>query len=203
MGTDALGMAFESACLVRCARSLAPVPARRREVRLTTVPRPAGPLAEFGHPAAADRLAGRLAALGFAATTEMHTGGVARTYELQRVLVPEHERAALERRLTVAWQWGRQQLLADGPRVPLATDHTRRLTLARYAWQAALLAGGPRRRAGTLRVKLGDPETAEVLLRGARLIGVSGEVIRRQGCFAVAVANSAVPLLTTAPHLRP
>ncbi|MBM2619656.1 hypothetical protein JIG36_29350 [Actinoplanes sp. LDG1-06] len=175
-------------------------------MQLTAVPREPStggePLAEFGSPQPAARLTLLLTGLGFTAVAETRVGGVARQYELQRVLVPEAERAQLNRRMTVAWQWGRQQLLDTETRGSLASVHSRRVAVARYAWQAVLLAGAPRRRAGELRVKLGDPETADLLVRGARIIGVTGEVIRRQGCFVVAVANAAVPLLTTAPTTR-
>jgi hypothetical protein len=163
-----LPAAFESACLLRCAAT------------------PADPvLAEFDHRDAADRLASLLTGLGCAADQETRTGGGRRRYDLHRVLVPQPRPTG--RMLAAAWRQGRQALLSTETLGASSPRHTQRLTLAHAAWRAAMLAGGRRRRGDLLWVRLGDQEMAAVLVRAARLIGVSTEVSRRPGCFMVAV----------------
>jgi hypothetical protein len=180
--------AFESACLIRCANLGTPFAPRRPSFGSGPAA-DAEAVAEFDQRAAAERLTSLLTGLGYAATSEVRAGGGVRRYEVHRVLVPEREQPAMRRAMTTVWERGRRLLDDD--------QHTRRITLSRTAWQAALLAGGSRRRAGTLRVCLGDPELAGILVRGTRLIGVPGEVTRRPGCIVVSVANASVPLLVT------
>jgi len=197
-------MAFEATCLVRCANLTTPPPAPRRpKAHAATVQPGLEPaLAEFSQQEAALRLTSLLTDLGWTASCEVHVGGGVRRYQVYRVLVPEEQNAAAERMMTTGWQWGRNQLLATDPASATARHHARRVTLARAAWQAAMLAGGSRRRAGAMRICLADQEMAGILVRGTCLIGVAGELTRRPGCFVVAVSNAAVPLLTTS-RLQP
>ncbi|MCU7726215.1 hypothetical protein ODJ79_21010 [Actinoplanes sp. KI2] len=170
----ALPTAFEAACLVGCALAQG---------------RPAAVI-EFDRGDAAGRLTLLLTRLGVAAEHEVQSGGGRRRYDLQRVHVPEAQRAATARMIAAAWRQGRQALLGDQALGASSPRHAQRLTLAHAAWRAALLAGGRRRRGDLTSVRLGDHEMAAVLVRAARLLDVATEVSRRPGCVMVAVAGA-------------
>ena len=167
----ALPTAFEAACLVRCAFAQG---------------RPQAVI-EFDRGDAAGRLTSLLTRLGVAAAHEVQTGGGRRRYDLQRVRVPEMQRAATGRMMAAAWRQGRQALLGNETLGASSPRHAQRVTLAHAAWRAALLAGGRRKRGALMSVRLGDQEMAAVLVRAARLLDVATEVSRRPGCFMVAV----------------
>lgn len=206
---DALPTAFESACLVQCT-DVTRSPGRRRP-QWHAAPVPLSPaaaaLAEFDQKDAAVRLASLLTDLGYAAGREVRTGGGRRRYDLQRVLVPEPQRAAANRMMAAAWRQGRQALLGTDPLGSSAPRHAQRVALARAAWRAALLAGGRRLRADILWVRLGDHDMAAVLVRAARLMGVTAEVTSRPGCLLVTVPAATAPVLlgipTPADHGHP
>jgi hypothetical protein len=179
----ALPAAFESACLIRCA----------------DVGRPLGALAEFDQKDAAVRLSALLTDLGFAAAREVRTGGGRRQYHLERVSVLEPQRPAADRTMAAGWHQGRLVLLHAEALGASALRAQRRTALAHAAWRAALLAGGRRRRAGQLCVRLRDHEMAAMLVRAARLIGVAAAVTNRPGCLAVTVDAATGPRLTTVP----
>jgi len=194
---DALPTAFELACLVHCA-DLTRLPGRRRP-EWQAPPMPALPLAaalaEFDQPDAAARLASLLTDLGFTATCEVRSGGGRRRYDVQRVLAPETQRAATNRMMAAAWRQGRLALLGTDPLGSSSPRNAQRVTLARAGWRAALLAGGRQLRTNLLWVRLGDHEMAAVLVRAARLLGVTAELTRRPGCLRVTVSAAAAPLL--------
>jgi hypothetical protein len=202
---DALPTAFEAACLIRCT-DVTRLPGRRRPA-WPAAPVPAAPvataLAEFDQKDAAVRLASLLAGLGYTASREVHTDGGRRRYDVQRVLVPEPQRIATNRLMAAAWRHGRRVLLGTDPLGSSSPRHAQRVTLARVAWRAALLAGGRQLRADVLWVRLGDPEMAAVLVRAARLMGVTAEVTRRPGCLLVTVSAADAPLLAIPAAGRP
>jgi hypothetical protein len=193
----ALPAAFESACLIRCA-DLSLQPGRRAAVE------PPAALAEFDSQDAASRLTALLTSLGCAASREVRTGGGRRRYTLQRIEVPEAQRGPARRMMAAAWRQGRLALLSTEPLGPTSPRNTQRRTLARAAWRAALLAGGRRRRGGLIWVRVGDHETAALLVRAARLLDVTAEVTARPGCILVAVPAAAPALLAGGvPGVRP
>lgn len=178
----ALPAAFESACLIRCA----------------TLPAPAfgAALAEFDRQDAAGRLEALLTGLGCAAGREVLTGGGRRRYDVHRIVVAEPQRRPARHMLAAAWRQGRTSLLSTEPLGPSSPRHAQRRTLAQAAWRAALLAGGRRRRAGLIWVRVADHEMAALLVRAARLLDVPTEVTTRPGCVLVAVPAAAPALMT-------
>ncbi|MFI5937262.1 hypothetical protein [Actinoplanes sp. NPDC051494] len=194
---DALPAAFESACLVRCTDVTRRPGRRRPEWHHSPVLDPLidTALAEFNQKDAAARLAALLTGLGCAASHGVRTGGGRRRYDVQRIIVPDPQRVAAARMLDAAWRQGRQSLFSTDPLGPSAPRHAQRTTLARAVWRAVLLAGGRRIRAEVLLVRLGDHEIAAVLVRAARLLGVTAEVARRPGCFLITVPADAMPML--------
>ncbi|MFC0529418.1 hypothetical protein [Phytohabitans kaempferiae] len=188
---DVLPAAFEATSLIQCT-DVSRVPGRRRpewRTGLTMAPLVPPAVAEFDHEEAARRLATLLGDLGFAAGHEVTTGGGRRRYQVQRVVVPAAERDGTHRLLATAWRQGRRALLGTDPIGPSSPRNAQRVTLARAAWRAALLAGGRRLRADSLGVRLGDQEMAAVLVRAARLLGVTAGVMSRPGCLLVTVAD--------------
>jgi len=179
----ALPAAFESACLIRCA-GVAPPPGAGLA--------PTAVLAEFDRRDAATRLSALLTDLGFVAGREVRTGGGRRQYHLERVGVPAAQRVAAHRTVATAWRQGRLALLHAETLGASAPGALRRTAMAHAAWRAALLAGGRRRRADQLCVSLRDPEMAAILVRSARLIGVTAQVTTKPGCLAVTVDAAAV-----------
>lgn len=195
---DALPTAFESACLVRCT-DITRVPGRRR----ATPAAPTGTaVAEFDQKDAAVRLAALLTGLGYTATREFHTGGGWRRYVVHRVLLPEPQRAPTGLMMAAAWRQGRLALLGTDALGSSSPRNAQRVTLARAAWQAAMLAGGRRVQADLLRVRLGDHEMAAVLVRAARLLGVAAEVTSRPGCLLVTVPVGEGSRLLAGPARR-
>ncbi|MDQ7910696.1 hypothetical protein RB614_39990 [Phytohabitans sp. ZYX-F-186] len=188
---DALPAAFEATSLIQCTE-VSRVPGRRRpEWRAAgSMPPPVLPaLAEFDHAEAAVRLATLLDDLGFTAEHEVTIGGGRRRYQVHGVVIPPTQRDDAGRLLAAAWRQGRRALLGTDPVGSSSPRHARRGVLARAAWRAALLAGGRRLRADSLGVRLGDQEMAAVLVRAARLLGVTAGVLTRPGCLLVTVSD--------------
>jgi hypothetical protein len=185
----ALPAAFEAACLLHCA-DVSAAGRRRAEP-----PTPTTGAAEFDQPPAATRLTWLLTALGYDATQERISGGGRRQYHLQRVVLPDPQRIPADRMLGTAWRQGRLVLLQAETLGASALRHAQRATLAHAAWRAALLAGGRRRRADMVGVSLGDQDMSAVLVRAARLVGVTAEVTRRPGCLIVAIPPAAASYL--------
>jgi hypothetical protein len=198
---DALPAAFESACLVQCTDVTRMSGRRRSQWPAASAPAPlvAAALAEFDQKDAAARLASLLTDLGYTPSREVRTGGGRRRYDVQRVLVPEPQRIATNRMMAAAWRQGRQALLGTDPLGSSSPRRAQRVALARAAWRAALLAAGRRFRADMLWVRLGDHDMAAVLVRAARLMGVTAEVTSRPGCLLVTVSAVTAPLLLAAP----
>ncbi|GAB1692115.1 hypothetical protein [Krasilnikovia sp. M28-CT-15] len=189
--------AFESACLIQCADT-SRLPGRRRpEWRDALVGAPAADpaLAEFDQPDAAVRLATLLTGLGCTVDVERHSGGGRRRFHVHRVVMPELQQSAASLMMAAAWRQGRLALLRNETLGSSARANARRATLAQAAWRAALLAAGRRRRAGLLGVRLGDPEMAAVLVRAARLMGVTAQMTSRPGCLQVTVPADITLLL--------
>jgi hypothetical protein len=184
-----LPTAFESACLVRCTGVR--LPGRRRPYTPAPARPAAPPPAEFDRPDAAARLASLLTDLGCAASHEVRTGGGRRQYHVHQVVLPAPQRVAANRMVVAGWRHGRQALLGTDILGSSSPRHAQRIALAHAAWRAALFAGGWRLRAGLLWVRLGDQDMAAVLVRAARLMGVTAEVTRRPGCLLVSVSAQA------------
>lgn len=188
---DLLPGAFEASSLIQCT-DVSRVPGRRRpewRAAVTVAPMALPPTAEFDHEEAAVRLAGLLGDLGFAATHEVTMGGGRRRYQVHGVVVPPGQRDDTNRLLATAWRQGRRALLGTDPVGSSSPRNAQRSVLARAAWRAALLAGGRRLRADFLGVRLGDQEMAAVLVRAARLLGVTAGVMTRPGCLLVTVCD--------------
>jgi hypothetical protein len=188
---DVLPGAFEATCLIQCT-DVSRVPGRRRpgwRAGHGRTPLVVPALAEFDGAEAATRLATLLGDLGFAATHEVTIGGGRRRYEVHAVAVPPGRRDDTHRLLATAWRQGRRALLDTDPVGSSSPRNARRAALARAAWRSALLAGGRRLRADFLGVRLGDHEMAAVLVRAARLLGVTAGVLTRPGCLLVTVSD--------------
>jgi hypothetical protein len=188
---DALPTAFEASCLIQCTE-VSRVPGRRRPGWRTgqTLPPLGLPvLAEFDGGEAAARLAALLGDLGFVATHEVTIGGGRRRYQVHGVAVSPGQRDDATRLLATAWRQGRRVLLGTDPLGASSPRNAKRAALARAAWRAALLAGGRRLRADSLGIRLGDQEMAAVLVRAARLLSVTADVMTRPGCLLVTVSD--------------
>lgn len=185
---DTLPAAFEAACLIQCTE-VSRTPGRRRPEPRAVPPLGLPALAEFDGGEAAARLAALLGDLGFAATHEVTIGGGRRRYQVHRVTVPPDQRDGAAALLVTAWRQGRRTLLGTAPIGSSSPRNAQRSALARTAWRAALLAGGRRLRADSLGIRLGDQELAAVLVRAARLLGVTAAVMTRPGCLLVTVSN--------------
>jgi hypothetical protein len=188
---DVLPAAFEATSLIQCT-DVSRVPGRRRpewRAGQAVAPMVLPALAEFDHEEASARLSSLLDELGFAATHEVTMGGGRRRYQVHGVVVPPAQREEASRLLATAWRQGRRALLGTDPIGSSSPRNAQRGILARAAWRAALLAGGRRLRADFLGVRLGDQEMAAVLVRAARLLGVSAGVMSRPGCLLVTVSD--------------
>lgn len=185
-----LATAFEATSLIQCTE-VSRTPGRRPGWRGAPAMAPLGlpTLAEFDGGEAAARLATLLGDLGFPATHEVTIGGGRRRYQVHGVTIPADQRDSAVRLLATAWRQGRRALLGTDPIGASSPRNAQRATLARAAWRAALLAGGRRLRADSLGVRLGDQEMAAVLVRAARLLGVTAGVMTRPGCLLVTVSN--------------
>ncbi|GAA4444946.1 hypothetical protein [Phytohabitans houttuyneae] len=186
--TDVLPAAFEATSLIQCT-DVSRVPGRRRPEWRSAAPMVLPTLAEFDHEEAAVRLSTLLGDLGFAAIHEVTMGGGRRRYQVHGVVVPPAQREDASRLLAGAWRQGRRALLGTDPIGSSSPRNAQRGILARAAWRAALLAGGRRLRADFLGIRLGDQEMAAVLVRAARLLGVTAGVMSRPGCLLVTVSD--------------
>lgn len=122
---------------------------------------------EFGRGAAAQRLVTLLDGLGMAARVDEFAAGGRHRYTVHRVVCADLDSPALGR----SWVEGYRRLCTqDGYRTPMQARL--RAALAVAAWRAAMLAGNVRARGGNLAVRVSDSDTALVLVRAARLLGV-------------------------------
>ncbi|HWS34982.1 MAG TPA: hypothetical protein VN408_19865 [Actinoplanes sp.] len=197
-----LPAAFESAFLIRCA-SPARLPGRRAAC-VSRAARPAG-LIEFDREDAAVRLMTLLDGLGFQPRHEVRDGGGQRRYRVHQVTVPGEVQPMVNRTMGAAWRQGRSTLLDTGTVGMSSPRHAQRGMLAKAAWRAALLACHRRRFMDPPGVHLGDHETAALLIRTARLLGVTVVMTRRPGCLLVTipVADAAALLALRAPEEPP
>ncbi|MDP9796067.1 hypothetical protein J2S43_004579 [Catenuloplanes nepalensis] len=197
--TSTFVTAFEAACLIRCARPVRPAETRRP--RLADVHRVAAPqgdaVAEFDREEAAERLTMLLAALGYHARSAERDGGGVRRYAVQQVTIAEPDRAAADRMMVTSWQRGRQRLLATDPLGSTSPQAAHRVVLARAAWNAGVLVGRLRPRHSQLRIGIAEPDMVAVLVRAARLGGVTSSVSKRSGCFVIAVPEQATSSLVS------
>jgi hypothetical protein len=179
---------FEAALLIRCTGITSP--------RYPRLGRPAPLLpptvfAEFSEAAPADRLSHLLRAAGVPTSRDEVSAGGRWRYQVQRVNVPESCIPSARRRLDDAWQEGWNALLSTSATGSSSPQRSHRAALAAAAWRAALLAGGRRPRAQTLGVRVSDRDTAAVLLRGARMLGVPANMLSRTGCWLLTVPAGA------------
>ncbi|MFI5838761.1 hypothetical protein ACIA8K_03470 [Catenuloplanes sp. NPDC051500] len=204
--TSTFVTAFEAVCLVRCARPVLQPETRRLSSR--PVATQSAAVAEFDREDASQRLTDLLACLGYHARAEERDGGGVRRYAVQQVTIAEPDRLAVDRMMVASWQRGRQRLLGTDPLGHSSPHHAHRVVLARAAWNAGLLVGRLRPRHGQLRIGIAEPDMVAILVRAARLLGVTASVSRRSGCFVVAVPESAAPTLAgyqtpVTPYARP
>lgn len=149
---------FEIGMLLRCART----GSGRYEHSAA-----AASTVEFGRAAAAERLVALLGQLGVAARGDEFAAGVRHRYTVHRVVCADLDAPLLGR----SWVEGYRRLCTpDGYRTPMQVRL--RAALAVAAWRAAMLAGNVRARGGKLAVRVSDADTALVLVRAARLLGV-------------------------------
>jgi hypothetical protein len=187
---------FEASLLVRCTGITSPrYPRLGRPAPLL----PPAVFAEFSEVAPADRLSSLLRAAGVpTARDEVSAGGRWR-YRVQRVNVPESCIPSARRRLDDAWQEGWTALLSTSATGNSSPQRSHRAALAAAAWRAALLAGGRRPRSQSLGVRVSDRDTAAVLLRSARMLGVQATMLSRTGCWLLTVpAGPAMETLSQA-----
>jgi hypothetical protein len=174
---------FEAAALLRCTNITAS--------RYATARRPAdrtpGLLAEFSQEWPADRLAELLADTVPTDRADLVAGG-RRLHRLYRVTVPAGQVESTYRLLESAWSAGRRELLTGATLGSSSPRQALRWALAVAAWRAALLAAGRRRRPDYLGIRVGDPETAAVLVRSARVLDVPVSARSGGGCTLLAVA---------------
>jgi len=123
---------------------------------------------EFGRSAAAERLVTLLDGLGVPARGDEFAAGGRHRYTVHRVICADLDAPILGR----SWVEGYRRLCTqDGYRTPMQARL--RAALAVAAWRAAMLAGNVRSRGGNLAVRVSDSDTALVLVRAARLLGVT------------------------------
>ena len=143
--------------------------------------------AEFSDGSAADRLAALLIAAGVPAGRDEVVAGGRWKYQLHRVSVPGPYRTVARDRLDEAWQEGWEVLLNTAATGSSSPRRSHRMALATAAWRAALLAAGRRVRAESLGVRVSDRDTAALLLRAARMLGVPATMHSRTGCWLLTV----------------
>lgn len=175
---------FEAAQLLRCT-GIASSRYPRHHHRPPALPPDI--FAEFSDSAAANRLAALLRAAGVPAGRDEVVAGGRRRYQLHRVSVPEPWRAAAHQQLDGAWQEGWDVLLDTATTGSSSPRRSHRVALAAAAWRAALLAAGRRSRSVSLGVRVSDRDTATLLLRGARVLGVPAAMHPRTGCWMLTV----------------
>jgi hypothetical protein len=175
---------FEAALLLRCT-GIASSRYPRHRHRAPALPPDV--FAEFSAPAAANRLAALLRAAGVPTGRDEVIAGGRRRYQLHRVSVPEPWRAGAHQQLDDAWQEGWDALLDTATTGSSSPRRSHRVALSAAAWRAALLAAGRRSRSVSLGVRVSDRDTATLLLRGARMLGVPAAMHSRTGCWLLTV----------------
>lgn len=176
---------FEAALLLRCTGITSARYPRHRHPRPPALPPDV--FAEFSTGAAANRLAALLRAAGVPAGRDEVVAGVRWQYRLHRVTVPPSWRQPARQRLDDAWQEGWDVLLDTDATGTSSPRRAHRAALAMAAWRAALLAASRRSRSGPLGVRVSDRDTATLLLRGARVLGVPASMQARTGCWLLTV----------------
>jgi hypothetical protein len=174
---------FEAALLLRCTG----ITASRYPRHQHRPTRPAHIFAEFGDPQAANRLVALLSTVGVPAVRDEVVAGVRRQYRLHRVSVPVSWRATARRLLDVAWHEGWEVLLDTTATGTSSPRRSHRSALSVAAWRAALLAAGRRSRSSSFGVRVSDRDTATLLLRAARMLGVPAAIHARTGCWLLTV----------------
>jgi hypothetical protein len=174
---------FEAALLLRCTG----ITVSRYPRHHHRPARPAHVFAEFSDPHAAGRLVALLCAAGVPAGRDEVVAGVRRQYRLHRVSVPVPWRAAARRLLDDAWQEGWEVLLDTTATGASSPRRSHRSALSVAAWRAALLAAGRRSRSSSFGVRVSDRDTAALLLRAARMLGVPAAIQARTGCWLLTV----------------
>lgn len=178
---------FEAAVLVRCTGITSP----RYPRTSRPVPPPPAVFAEFSDPAPADRLATLLRLTGVPASRNEVCAGGRRRYLLQRVDVPDRVRPGARLRLDDAWHEGWEALLSTAATGSSSPQRSYRAALSAAAWRAALLAAGRRPRSESFGVRVSDRDTATLLLRAARVLGVPATMLSRTGCWLLTVPAGA------------
>jgi hypothetical protein len=163
--------AFEATMLVRCTAAGRP--------SSWSSSRAAGPepIVEFSQGPAAQRLAELLREAGVPAQQEMYIAGTRHRYRVHRITTS----TVAFRRLDEAWHSGYRELCGRREGGYLSQRqrwHCDRLAAA--AWRAALLAAG-RPKTPLLGVRVGDPDTAAVLIRASRFLAVPVVLRSRPG----------------------
>jgi hypothetical protein len=175
---------FEAAMLLRCT-GIASSRYPRLRHRVPAVPPDV--FAEFSDGSAANRLAALLIAAGVPAGRDEVVAGGRWKYRLHRVSMPGPYRNLARERLDEAWQEGWDVLLDTAVTGSSSPRRSHRVALATAAWRAALLAAGRRVRAESLGVRVSDRDTAALLLRAARMLGVPATMHSRTGCWLLTV----------------
>jgi hypothetical protein len=182
---------FEAALLLRCTGiTWSRYPRHHHRPVL-----PTDVFAEFSDAQAANRLAVLLRAAGVPAGRDEVIAGGLRQYQLHRVSVPGPWRAAARRQLDGAWREGWEALLDITATGSSSPRRSHRAALSVAAWRAALLAAGRRSRSSSFGVRVSDRDTAALLLRSARMLGVPAAMHARTGCWLLTVPSGA-PLET-------
>jgi hypothetical protein len=179
---------FEAALLLRCTGITS-----SRYPRLNRRP-PAVPpdiFAEFSDAQAANRLAALLRAAGIPVGRDELIAGGQRQYQVHRVSVPDPCRAEARRMLDDAWQEGWDVMLDPTATGSSSPRRSHRTALSVAAWRAALLAAGRRYRSSSFGVRVSDRDTATLLLRGGRTLGLPAAMQARTGCWLITVPSGA------------
>ena len=169
---QAVVAAFEATMLVRCTTA-GRAPSFAGPSRATAP----DPVVEFSQGPAAQRLAELLREAGVPVRQEMYIAGTRHRYRVHRVTTS----AAAFRWLDEAWHSGYRELCGRREGGYLSQRqrwHCDRLAAA--AWRAALLAAG-RPKTPLLGVRVGDPDTAAVLMRASRFLDVPVVMRSRPG----------------------
>jgi hypothetical protein len=191
---------FEAALLLRCTGITSSRYPRHNHRPVL----PPDVFAEFSDAQAANRLAALLRAAGVPAGRDEVIAGGRRQYQLHRVSVPAPWRAAARLKLDGAWQEGWEALLDTAATGSSSPRRSHRAALSVAAWRAAMLAAGRRSRSASFGVRVSDRDTATVLLRGARMLGVPAAMHARTGCWLLTVPSGApLEVLRRATTLLP
>lgn len=191
---------FEAALLLRCT-GITSSRYPRHDHRPVLPP---DVFAEFSDAQAANRLAALLRAAGVPAGRDEVIAGGRRQYRLHRVSVPAPWRTDARRQLDGAWQEGWEVLLDTTVTGSSSPRRSHRAALSVAAWRAAMLAAGRRSRSSSFGVWVSDRDTATLLLRGARMLGVPAAMHARTGCWLLTVPSGApLEMLRRATTLLP